>query len=171
MKPAIVEMPSVSIADYRAAMTQLAAPVHVITTVLYGQRYGMTATAVSSVTDTPPRLLVCINRTSQSHGRFIASGVLAVNTIAADDHDLAGVFAGAGGVKDMTERFSLGHWGVLKTGAPILSRALTAFDCQIVEVIPQQSHDIMICDVVALKPAAKAAPLLYHDRRFVPLAV
>ncbi|AYD04500.1 flavin reductase (plasmid) [Neorhizobium sp. NCHU2750] len=171
MTLAILEPSPVSVAEYRSAMAQLAAPVHVITTVHDGQPYGMTATAVSSVTDTPPRLLVCINRTAQSHARLISSGVLAVNTIAADDQDLAGVFAGAGGIKDMTERFSRGRWEALETGAPILSHALAAFDCRIVEIISQASHDIMICDVVALKASNSVRPLLYFDRRFVPLNV
>lgn len=171
MKLAELQPEPVSVADYRAAMSQLAAPVHVITTISDGQTYGMTATAVSSVTDTPPRLLVCINRTAQSHARFVASGVLAVNTISAEDHELAGVFAGAGGVKDMTERFSRGRWESLETGAPVLSHALAAFDCRIIEIITQQSHDIMICDVVAIKSSESARPLLYFDRRFVALPV
>jgi flavin reductase len=154
---------------FRATMAQLAAPVHVITTLCDGQRYGMTATAVSSVTDTPPRLLVCINHSAQSYSHLIRSGILAVNTIAAGDDHIAAVFAGVGGVKDMNERFSHGEWDTLETGAPVLSHALAAFDCRITEALTQSSHDILICDVVAVKSAERASPLLYFDRKFVPL--
>lgn len=161
--------PPMTAMTYRATMAQLAAPVHVVTTLCDGQRYGMTATAVSSVTDTPPRLLVCVNHSAQSYSRFIQSGILAVNTIAAGDHHIAAVFAGAGGVKDMAERFSHGEWDALETGAPILSHALAVFDCRVIEVLRQSSHDILICDVVAVRSAELARPLLYFDRKFVPL--
>lgn len=163
------EAAPVSLSDYRAAMAQVAAPVHIITTHCRGQNYGMTATAVCSVTDTPPRLLVCINRTAQSHQHFLISKVLAVNTVNAADQEIAAVFAGAGGIKDMDVRFSHGSWDRLETGAPVLASALSAFDCRIIEITQQGTHDILLCDVVGLRVAEKTEPLLYFDRRFLPL--
>ena len=47
---------------YRDAMARLGAAVNVITTDGPGGRAGFTASAVTSVTDTPPTLLVCANR-------------------------------------------------------------------------------------------------------------
>src|SRR6266850_752518 len=49
---------------FREAMSRLGAAVHVITTAGPGGKTGATATAVCSVSDTPPTLLVCINRRS-----------------------------------------------------------------------------------------------------------
>lgn len=163
------ETAPVSLAAYRAAMAQVAAPVHIITTRCGGQNYGMTATAVCSVTDAPPRLLVCINRTAQSHQHFLTSKVLAVNTVNAADQDIAAVFAGAGGIKDMDVRFSHGIWDVLETGAPTLTSAISCFDCRIIEATQQATHDILLCDVAGLRVAEKIEPLLYFDRRFVSL--
>jgi flavin reductase len=160
----------VSLSDYRTAMAKVAAPVHIITTRSDGQNYGMTATAVCSVTDTPPRLLVCINRTAQSYEHFLASGILAVNTIQAADQNIAAVFAGAGGIKDMDVRFSHGGWDELETGAPVLTSAISSFDCRIIQTTRQETHDILLCEVVALRVAEQPEPLLYFDRRFVGLA-
>ena len=52
---------------YREAMARLGAAVNVITTDGPGGRAGFTASAVTSVTDTPPTLLVCANRTNNSY--------------------------------------------------------------------------------------------------------
>lgn len=168
--PTLAPNEPVSLSAYRAAMAQVAAPVHIITTRCGEQNYGMTATAVCSVTDTPPRLLVCINRTAQSYEHFLTSRVLAVNTIHAVDQEIAAVFAGAGGIKDMDIRFSHGRWDVLETGAPVLASAISVFDCRITEVSRQETHDILLCDVVGLRVAEQPEPLLYFDRRFTTLA-
>ena len=45
-------------------------------------RTGFTATAVTSVSDAPPTLLVCLNRASTSAPRFVANGVFCVNALA-----------------------------------------------------------------------------------------
>ena len=51
---------------YRDAMAKLGAAVNVITTAGPGGRAGFTASAVTSVTDTPPTLIVCANRANDS---------------------------------------------------------------------------------------------------------
>src|SRR6516164_3844539 len=51
---------------FREGMSRLGAAVHVITTAGPGGQAGATATAVCSVSDAPPMLLVCLNRRSQT---------------------------------------------------------------------------------------------------------
>ena len=50
---------------YRDAMARLGAAVNVITTSGVDGPRGFTASAVCSVTDDPPMLLLCLNRTAQ----------------------------------------------------------------------------------------------------------
>ena len=50
--------------EYRNAMARLGAAVNIVTTDGEGGRAGFTASAVCSVTDDPPTLLVCMNRGS-----------------------------------------------------------------------------------------------------------
>ena len=66
---------------YREAMARLGAAVNVITTDGPGGRAGFTASAVTSVTDTPPTLLVCANRANDSYPAMKENGVLCVNTL------------------------------------------------------------------------------------------
>src|SRR2546430_14984186 len=62
-------------AVFRAAMSRLGAAVHVITTAGPGGKEGTTATAVCSVSDAPPMLLVCLNRRSQTHPILVENRV------------------------------------------------------------------------------------------------
>src|SRR5579872_2549998 len=79
---------------YREAMARLGAAVNVITTDGPGGRAGFTASAVCSVTDTPPILLVCANRANASYPAFKANGVLCVNTLTPAQEGLSLIFAG-----------------------------------------------------------------------------
>ncbi len=74
---------SVDGAAYREAMARLAGAVHLVTTDGPGGRAGFTATAVCSVSDAPPTLLVCINRDSSAYPAFDRNGRLCVNLLAA----------------------------------------------------------------------------------------
>ena len=87
-------MNAVPKSDYRDAMARLGAAVHVITTDGPGGRAGFTASAVCSVTDEPPTLLVCLNRSASVYPAFQANGVLCVNALAAGQQQLSSLFGG-----------------------------------------------------------------------------
>ena len=57
---------SLSTVEYREAMSRLGAAVSVITTDGPAGPSGFTASAVCSVTDAPPTLLVCLNRSASA---------------------------------------------------------------------------------------------------------
>jgi flavin reductase len=74
---------------FREAMSRLGAAVHIITTAGGAGKAGATATAVCSVTDSPPTLLVCLNRRSQTNPVVLENGVFCVNTLAREDWERA----------------------------------------------------------------------------------
>ncbi|UIJ83197.1 flavin reductase family protein [Rhizobium leguminosarum] len=155
--------PSVASADYVAAIAQHVSSVCVVTTSIDGEYFGLTATAVSSVSAEPPRLLVCINKSGTTHEKILKAGRFCVNVLAEDQEKVAMVFAGMGTKSD---RFSTGKWTEMQTGAPVLVGAAAAFDCIIGETIDQSSHTIVIGDVVATNRLAGADTVLYGARRF-----
>ncbi|RYY93418.1 MAG: hypothetical protein EOO24_26860, partial [Comamonadaceae bacterium] len=79
---------------FRDAMAQVGAAVHVVTTDGPAGRAGFTASAVCSLSDTPPMVLVCLNRQASVHDAFDRNGVLCVNTLAAGHESLAMLFGG-----------------------------------------------------------------------------
>src|SRR5437016_12547066 len=79
-------------AIFRDAMSRLGAAVHVVTTAGPGGKTGATATAVCSVSDAPPTLLMCLNRKSQTNPIVQANGVFCVNTLGAAGAETADIF-------------------------------------------------------------------------------
>ena len=71
---------AVAPALFREAMSRLGAAVHVVTTAGPGGMTGFTATAVCSVSDAPPTMLVCINRKSSGAPALHENKVFCVNT-------------------------------------------------------------------------------------------
>lgn len=158
------EVGLVAPADYVGAIAQHVSSVCVITTEHEGQRYGLTATAVSSVTADPPCLLVCVNKSGLTHEKIVASGRFCVNVLAEDQDRVAMVFAGMGG-KDV-DRFATGEWTRLATGAPALVGASAVFDCRLAETVDQSTHSVFFGGVVAVESRRAADTLLYGARRF-----
>ena len=167
---AVAPSPIVSVEPpvFREAMSRLGAAVHVVTTAGPAGKSGFTATAVSSVTDQPAMLLVCLNRRSMSAPIVAQNGVFCVNTLRAGEEHLADLFAGRRGVTQ-AERFAHGEWTTLKTGAPALASAVVAFDCRIVETKIVASHNVIFGAVEAVRLGAAGAALVYHDRAYKPV--
>ncbi|MCB1341529.1 MAG: flavin reductase [Pseudooceanicola sp.] len=157
-------LPPVSARDYIDAIAQHVSSVCVITTEVDGQRFGLTATAVSSVSADPPRLLVCINKSGLTHDKVLAAGHFCVNVLAEHQDVVAMVFAGMGGARD--DRFATGEWTTLKTGAPALVGAAAVFDCVLGETSGQATHTVLFGDVVATSHVKGQDTLLYGVRRF-----
>jgi len=149
---------------FRDAMSRLGAAVHVVTTAGAGGRTGFTATAVCSVSDQPPMLLVCLNRRSQGAPILRENGVFCVNTLDAEAAAIADVFAGRGAAG--SDRFAIGSWATLPTGCPALTTAVVAFDCRVVEIKAVASHNVIFgaVETVRLGPAGPA--LVYHGRAY-----
>lgn len=150
---------------YREAMARLGAAVNVITTDGPGGRAGFTASAVCSVTDTPPTLLVCANRGNDSYPAMKTNAVLCVNTLAGAHEDLSPVFAGMTD-HTMAARFEGAGWHALATGAPVLDGGLVAFDCRITQIVEVGTHDIFICSVEAVEVGSVHEGLIYYARGY-----
>lgn len=149
-------------AAFREGMSRLGAAVNIITTDGPAGRHGMTATAVCSVTDSPPTLLVCINQSAKSHDMFVQNGVLCVNVLAGGHEDLSARFARF----SEEDRFASTPWGQDASGAPVLAEALTAFDCKIVDRLARGTHSIFICEVVTTLNGSDKDGLLWFGRRY-----
>jgi flavin reductase len=150
---------------FREAMSRLGAAVHIITTSGPGGKAGATATAVTSVSDSPPTLLVCLNRRSQTNPAVVENGVFCVNTLGAGEAAIADLFAGRTGVSG-SDRFATGDWTVLETGSPVLTSAVIAFDCRIVEVRSAGSHNVFFGAVEAVRLGPTGPALVYHERAY-----
>jgi flavin reductase (DIM6/NTAB) family NADH-FMN oxidoreductase RutF len=154
-------------ADFKSAMKHLAAGVTLITSISEGERCGMTATAVCSLSATPAQLIICVNRHNRTHRMILESRRFCVNLLAHDQIDVAQHFSSH---QARAERFAHGPWSTLKTGAPALMNALTALDCELAQAIEVATHSIFIGRIVAVHAPGNRAPLLYHDGHYAGIA-
>jgi flavin reductase len=155
-------------ADFRNAMARLGAAVNIITTDGEGGRAGFTASAVCSVSDEPPSLLVCLNRSASVYETFKRNGVLCVNVLGAGHQDISNLF---GGKTSMDERFASATWSKGATGSPILADASVSFDCRLSQITEVGTHDILICDVISISVGDQARSLIYFNRQYHELSV
>jgi flavin reductase (NADH) len=151
--------------QFRQAMAHLSAAVNVITTAGPHGRCGITASAVCSVTDTPPTLLVCLNRSSAMHSTFEGNRNVCVNVLTAEHELLARHFAGMTQVS-MEERFGWPIWDEGTNGVPVLRDALVSVQGVIVDLKPVGSHSVMFMEVTQIKVRDDGDGLIYFDRNF-----
>lgn len=149
--------------DYRNAMARLGAAVNVITTDGPAGRSGFTASAVCSVTDEPPMLLVCLNRSASVYAAFMTNGVLCVNALGAGQQTLSQLF---GGKTPIAERFAAGRWQRGATGSPVLEGAAASFDCRVLRSVGAGTHEVLFCEAVGVSVGDGANGLVYFDRGY-----
>lgn len=159
--------PLESILDaFRSAMRHVAATVYAVTTGHQGERYGIIATAVSSLSFEPPSLLVCINRRASLHEPLADAEVFCVNVLGLGNRDVAESFARGGPGE---ERFSTGQWEELH-GVPVLANAQSSLICRTAHRHEFGTHTIFIGELVAANHRDDAAPLTYYDRRYIDIS-
>lgn len=146
--------------SYRALMRHQAGAVTVIAAGLPGSRAGLTATAVSSLSDNPPTLLVCVGRHTGAHEVISSVGAFSVNLLASDQQEIARRFAGESGLHGEA-RFEDLAWRTMTTGAPVLGQSLASLDCELLESHGFTTHSIFIGRVVGGAFRSEADPLLY----------
>ncbi|WP_310011042.1 flavin reductase [Brucella pseudogrignonensis] len=156
---------SVEPKTYRDAMSHYAGAVQLVTTAGSAGRRGLTLTAACSVSDNPPTVLVCLQKSHPENHLFIENGVFAVNTLAGIHEQLADAFSGRLGMTQ-DERFELAEWDVLGTGAPTLINALAVFDCRVTSVQEHSTHHVLFGEVVGLRSNADEEALIYLNRRY-----
>jgi flavin reductase len=148
--------------DFRIAMRALASSVSVLSTVHEGRRFGMTATAVTSVSMNPPSLLICVNQSSSLHKPLLGSRAFCVNVLHACQSSVAQVF----GSKEVENRFSHGTWLSDDRALPFLDDAQANIFCDVDHVHAYGSHSIVIGRVSRTVARRPVHPLVYQDGRY-----
>jgi 4-nitrophenol 2-monooxygenase / 4-nitrocatechol 4-monooxygenase, reductase component len=137
-----------------------ASGVTVVTTVHEGERFGTTASAMSSLSLEPPMVLVCLNKQSATGAAVSASGRFAINILNEDQLELAEGFARKGG-----DKFAGVAVGAGARGLPLLEEALAQLECEVAEEAAGGTHTIFIAEVHDVRAGA-GSPLVTFCGRF-----
>jgi flavin reductase (DIM6/NTAB) family NADH-FMN oxidoreductase RutF len=139
-------------------MREWASGVTVVTSRFGDVIHGMTVSAFASVSLDPPLVLVCADKTSDTHGVIARGGVFAAHVLAEGQEALSNRFASE---KDEDRRFQGIDWRTGATGAPILPGAAAVLDCRVAAAHDAGDHVIYVGRVEDVEIGG-GEPLLYH---------
>jgi flavin reductase (DIM6/NTAB) family NADH-FMN oxidoreductase RutF len=168
--PVSLSLPADRFADidsdsFRLAMRELAGGVAIVTAGSGADITGFTATSVASLCANPPRLLVCVAKSSASWQTLQRHSNFGINLLREEERALANRFAGRDGLEGAA-RFDGARWTTALTGAPLLENALAAFDCEVTEMLPHCDHAIIVGRVCAIRVATGSLPLVYWQGNY-----
>ena len=155
--------PSLS-AQFVEAMAAAASGVSVVTTGGAAGRFGLTVSAVTSVSSEPPLLLACINRKNLISAAITSNGCFTANLLSEHQVPLARIFAGRpehGAPYD----FAAADWHKGVTSAPVLDHAAATFECKLDSWHDGGTHRIFIGQVIAANISGLTT-LAYHHRKY-----
>lgn len=150
-------------AGFRSAMRRLTSAVSVVSCVQGDSWFGMTATAITSVSADPAALLICINASASIHQPLVRGVPFCVNILDVAQQAISAVFSGQ--LKGR-ERFARGIWHLGARGIPYLQGAQANLFCNTRQIIPFATHAIFIGTVEDVRVADRGSPLLYEDGRY-----
>jgi flavin reductase ActVB len=149
----------------REAMTRFASGVAIVTTRdRSASDWGMTVTAFSPVSLTPPLVLACLATAAGSTQAFVDSDRFAISVLRGDQEDLALRFA-----TGRPDKFILGGFGVSPTGLRVVEDAIAVLECRTERVVPGGDHAIVV-GAVEEASSAPGPALVYLGREFVAVA-
>jgi flavin reductase (DIM6/NTAB) family NADH-FMN oxidoreductase RutF len=160
----------VPVPEFRQAMRELAGAVSIITVGDENNKTGFVATSVSSFSAEPPRVILCISRTSSSWAVLSESHRFGVNFIREGEDALANRFTGFGGIKGQA-RYVGAEWITLPTGTQVLKDALASIDCTVEESLERHDHAIVIGKVESIRVCDMGNPLLWFKSKFYTMGV
>ncbi|WP_300380698.1 flavin reductase [Henriciella sp.] len=149
---------------FRAAMAQLGSAVCVLSTDGEAGRYGITASAVTGVSDNPPSLIICVNRSSGANAVIKGNGHVCVNVLSCEQEAISAAFSDKEIMPE--QRFETGNWYVSGLGNPKLAETAASFDCVIDKTVEYGTHSVFFCQVREINLSENENCLIYHGRAY-----
>ncbi|MCB1616503.1 MAG: flavin reductase [Pseudomonadales bacterium] len=152
----------------KAGMRRLASAVSIVSlSDDDNQRHAMTVSSVTSLSDNPASLLVCINKSAACSTAFRPERLFAINILKNHQQDLSGICAGQ---EQGEQRFIKGNWAQ-EGSVPYLPDADASIFCKNVKIVEYGTHIIVIGNVEKVITADdEPRPLLYLNGSYHTLS-
>lgn len=150
--------------SFRAAMAQLGSAVCILSTGGPAGRYGITASAVTAVSDDPPSLIVCVNRNSGANAAIKENGRVCVNVLSCDQEAVSAAFSNSS--LTPARRFDTGDWQESAIGNPVLAETAAHFDCEIDKTVEYGTHTVFFCKALHISVSTATTCLIYQGRAY-----
>lgn len=125
-----------------------------------GIPHGLTINSFTSVSLSPPLVLICIDYRAASYPRFARATHYSISILSEEQQELSTRFA-----VQPDDRFDGVAWSPGLTGVPLIDGAITIFECATRQVIDGGDHGILLAEVVAVASPG-GAPLVYFGSAY-----
>jgi flavin reductase (DIM6/NTAB) family NADH-FMN oxidoreductase RutF len=144
---------------FKAVMGSVCTPVSVVTAFEGDRPHGTTVSAFSSLSLTPPMLMVALDQGSELLQLLRGGPRFGVNILSHGQNHIAGKFAAKG-----KDKFDGVSWHE-RRGAPRLVDSACWFACDVEKLVTGGDHTIVLARVIDTD-YAELPPLTYHRREF-----
>jgi flavin reductase (DIM6/NTAB) family NADH-FMN oxidoreductase RutF len=151
--------------QFRSLMRRLAGGVSIITAGRGDDITGMTVTSLTSLSASPPRVLVSIGRQASSFALIERHRLFGINILGADQQQIARRFSD--GTLKGKQRFEGTAWTPGSSGVPLLGRSLAVAECEVEEIIERYSHGIIVGRLLSIKFSDRLSGLIYWNGKYV----
>jgi flavin reductase (DIM6/NTAB) family NADH-FMN oxidoreductase RutF len=123
--------------------------------------HAFTGSWLSQCSMKPPRVMLGVRHGTHSFELLKKGKVFSVNFIAKDDRKILEQFFKA--APSNGDRFGELTYQTKKTGAPILDKATSYLECEVVHIHEAGDHSIVIGEIVGAEVLADVPPLIMSD--------
>jgi len=147
---------------YKNALASAPTSVVVVTTVdRDGQPRGFTAGSFSSLSMSPPLVMVSLHCNAECHAAFATAERFAVSVLGPQHEELARLVATRG-----ADKFGGGHFRIDAHGLPVASEAVASFLCRTQHRYPGGDHTILVGAVEEVGVDETGEAMVHFRRRF-----
>lgn len=128
--------------------------------------HGMTANSFTSVSLSPPLVLICVLRGAAMHEAVLDRKSFAVSVLSEHQEGLARYFADRSRPRGLAQ-FAPVQWSPGRfTGSPVVAGALAWLECSLTATYDGGDHSIFVGEVLDMGLRAEHGALLFYDGGF-----
>jgi 3-hydroxy-9,10-secoandrosta-1,3,5(10)-triene-9,17-dione monooxygenase reductase component len=147
--------------SFRDALGRFATGVAFVTAAPDGEPAGLIVNSLTSVSLEPPLISFCPSRSSLTWSRMRRAVRFGVNVLGRQHEPFVARATPAG-----ADRFAGLDWEPGRSGTPLLTDALAAFECEIVAEHPTGDHWIVVARVDQVRSSQSKDPLIFFAGAF-----
>lgn len=152
----------------RSAMRAWSAGVTIVTSVYEGETHGMTVNSFTSISLTPPLLIISLQQHTRTHEMVMKSRMFGLTILSSEQTNISDLFAGR--MPEVKDRIAAVKTETLVTGSPLIVGGLAWLDCRVLQTYDAGQTSLFIAEAVAARGTGSGEPLLYHNREYWKLS-
>ncbi|MEG6584575.1 flavin reductase [Dendrosporobacter sp. 1207_IL3150] len=153
------------LATIRAALTKISYGLYIITSVKENNLNGMCANSVFQLTDTPPRIAVCINKNNLTHEYIEYSGTFVVSILGREHISAVKNFGYQSGRN--ADKFANTEYLVAQNRCPILKDCIAYLEASVIreKIVDVGTHTLFVADITSGRTVITEEELTYSYYR------